>query len=683
MEKNYGRERVLEPRMVVPAAAWKIDNDPHVHAGEMRVQVHRIHVEWDSFRQICQSCGHDEVRVRAKIMDLVQQRGKLHNPFTGTGGLLAGTVEAIGEPFRSDTPVAVGDYLYALTTLRALPLHLESIESIDYLTGQIQCQGHAILFEASPVCKTLSWDGMVYTMTALDEAGNLYNAARLAENLQTVTILGRDALSIYLYATAVHRTSPEAKIIAVCDWTYQDDPWAEDMRAVLADQVEPLLYLDLAEPLQAYDRVRNTLPPADLVIVAEDIIGTETLAVAMAAETGAVYFTTVVNHYDLAQAVAESMGKAIRIYGFDQYVDSYQDFTLALIKEHRETLEALSQLSGMGQRQTKTQTISLEELEGVPNDFVYESPVTGEMVRDVLNIAHYDCNLIIQGETGVGKEKILSLIHQNSQRRGGPCIKINCATIHENLAESDFFGYEPGAFTGAAAQGRKGYFEMANGGILFLDEIGSLPMNMQSKLLRVLQDNTFYRVGGTRSVLVNVRVVAANNVPLKDLIREGKFREDLYYRLNICLIQVPPLRERREDILSLANHFVKGWNQEYRMERGISEEALQVLKRYHWPGNVRELENVVHRLVIGCKGEQITGQEAEELLHQTNAAGPAVVIQREFPVNQKIDFHAIMERQEKVLLQHALSQCGSTRRAAEMLGLPQTTLARKKSKYKL
>ena len=156
---------------------------------------------------------------------------------------------------------------------------------------------------------------------------------------------------------------------------------------------------------------------------------------------------------------------------------------------------------------------------GKEDDFVYQSQVTKSMIDEVMNIAKYDCNVIIQGETGVGKEKVLSLIHQNSERHGNPCIKINCATIAESLAESEFFGYEAGAFTGAQASGKPGYFEMANNGILFLDEIGTLSMNMQSKLLRVLQESQFYRVGGTRQISVNVRVIVANNVPLKGLGR--------------------------------------------------------------------------------------------------------------------------------------------------------------------
>lgn len=278
---------------------------------------------------------------------------------------------------------------------------------------------------------------------------------------------------------------------------------------------------------------------------------------------------------------------------------------------------------------------------------------------------------------------MLSLIHQNSERHGNPCIKINCATIAESLAESEFFGYEAGAFTGAQAGGKPGYFEMANNGILFLDEIGTLSMNMQSKLLRVLQENQFYRVGGTRQISVNVRVIVANNVPLKELVDKGKFREDLYYRLNICKIDVPPLRDRKDDILCLAESFVSNWTKKYKIERELSPEALSALYDYYWPGNVRELENVIHRLVISCKDVVISGEQVDDILNE-NAYGDLIVsVKKNFNRSDHMDFHQLMEQQEKQIIEYALKKEGTTRKAAELLGLPQTTFARKKLKHGL
>lgn len=328
---------------------------------------------------------------------------------------------------------------------------------------------------------------------------------------------------------------------------------------------------------------------------------------------------------------------------------------------------------------------------------MFESPVTAAMIDEVLNVARYDCNVILQGETGVGKEKVFNILYQNSPRRGKPCIKINCATIQENLAESEFFGYEKGAFTGAQASGKAGYFEMANHGTLFLDEIGALSIGMQSKLLRVLQENTFYRVGGTELKHVNVRVVCANNVPLRKLVDEGRFREDLYYRLNICAVDIPPLRERKEDIECLAEAFLEGYVKKYGEEKEFSLEALELLKSYDWPGNVRQLENAVHRLYIGQRGWIIDEKQVEKFLRSCDGVlegGQSVAdayaddelivdLREELRSDDGVDFNRIMEAQEKCLIEYALKREGTTRKAAEYLNMSQATLARKKVRYGL
>ena len=235
----------------------------------------------------------------------------------------------------------------------------------------------------------------------------------------------------------------------------------------------------------------------------------------------------------------------------------------------------------------------------------------------------------------------------------------------------------------AASSGKTGYFELADGGILFLDEIGTLSMNMQSKLLRVLQENQFFKVGGTRQISVNVRVIVANNVPLKDLVEQGTFREDLYYRLNICKIDVPALRERKEDVLCLAQTFADSWTKKYRIHKELSPEALGQLYKYHWPGNVRELENVMHRLIISSRNVVITAEDVDEILNE-NAYGDMMInIRKSFEYSDSLDFHQLMNQQEKQIIEYALKKEGTTRRAAELLGLPQTTLARKKLKYGL
>lgn len=693
MDRNYGLDRVMEPKGLTPATAWRLDNSRELHQGEARIRLERIHLEWDNFQQLCSSCGFDENRIRAKILDIVERRGKLHNPFTGTGGVLMGTVEEVCGENAVVSSVGPGDRIYSLTSLCSVPLYIDEIEEIDFNYGQIVCSGYGILFEASPICRFEEDLSPAYTLAAIDEAGSLFGVFQVAMEQQRkdFVIIGRNACTTMLYAAAIREAiGPRYRVKAVMDEEVRENLSHEEIEKVMHPLIQKTYFVNLSEPLKAYEEIVRQDPElaeVDQVIVAEDIRGAETLGVLLVRQLGAVYFSAVENHYAGAQMVAESMGKFVTMYAFDQYIKDYPEFSIRMVRHIQMKLEEINQIY-----RTRKVHRSLTESHarsilianaGREDDFIYQSPVTKAMVEEVMNVARYDCNVIIQGETGVGKEKVLSLLHQNSERRGNPCVKINCATIAESLAESEFFGYEAGAFTGAQSGGKPGYFEMANNGILFLDEIGTLPLNMQSKLLRVLQENQFYRVGGTKQISVNVRVIVANNVPLRKLVDEGKFREDLYYRLNICCIDVPPLRDRREDILCLAEGFVHSWCRKYHVDRELSPDALQHLYWYHWPGNVRELENVVHRLVISSRDVIITGEDAADILSE-NAYGDMMInIRRNFHQSEQLDFHQLMDQQEKQIIEYALKKEGTTRKAAALLGLPQTTLARKKLKYGL
>lgn len=692
--RYYGQRRVLEPQGVVPATAWKIDNSKEIGSLEARVRLERIHLEWDNFQQICSSCGFDEARVRARIFDFVEKRGKIHNPFTQSGGVLIGTVEEISPDLISEAGISVGDRIYCIASLSGIPIYIEDIISIDFNYGQIICTGYAILFEASPVYlmdNDLSTD---YTLAAIDEAGSLFGAYNLAleHRNQNIFIIGRTTYATMMYAAAVREAvGSGCQIHAIMTLENRETLTNEEREKIMSSVIKRVYFTDLTEPIQALEQIMSENPElgqVDQVIVAEDTFGAETLAVMLVKPFGDVYFTSVENHYGSAQLVAESMGKIVTMYAFDQYIKDYPEFTMRIIRGIKDSLDEVNRIYHTGKREKlrlgRSQERSmLSGVAGRQDGFVYQSQVTKSMVEEIMNVARYDCNVIIQGETGVGKEKVLSLIHQNSDRHAKPCIKINCATIAESLAESEFFGYEAGAFTGAQASGKPGYFEMADDGILFLDEIGTLSMNMQSKLLRVLQENQFFRVGGTRQISVNVRVIVANNVPLKRLVEQGKFREDLYYRLNICKIDVPPLRERKDDILCLAENFAQNWAKKYKIDKELSPEALSRLYDYHWPGNVRELENVVHRLIISSRDVVITGEDVDDILNE-NAYGDMIVsIKKNFDRNENLDFHQLMDQQEKQIIEYALKKEGTTRKAAELLGLPQTTFARKKLKYGL
>ena len=315
------------------------------------------------------------------------------------------------------------------------------------------------------------------------------------------------------------------------------------------------------------------------------------------------------------------------------------------------------------------------------DDIYGENPAFRELISRAKKAARNDASVFIYGETGTGKELLAQSIHHAGSRKDRPFLAQNCAAIPETLLEGILFGTAKGGFTGAVD--RAGLFEQASGGTLLLDEISAMPYDLQSKLLRVLQENSFYRVGGTTPKNVNVRVICANNIPLQKLVNEGKFREDLYYRLNICCINVPPLRERPEDIECLAAAFIDHYSLKYGIQKTFTPEAYQKLEEYHWPGNVRELENTVHRLYISERERQIGEDAVDELLNVNVYNESMIDLKREVRREESLDFNKIMDEQEKKLIAYALKKEGTTRKAAEFLNIPQTTLARKKIKHQL
>jgi Nif-specific regulatory protein len=286
-----------------------------------------------------------------------------------------------------------------------------------------------------------------------------------------------------------------------------------------------------------------------------------------------------------------------------------------------------------------------------------ESSVMRQIYEQVSQVARTNATALLRGESGTGKELVARAIHQNSPRATQPFIKVNCAALPESLFESELFGHERGAFTGAHAR-KKGRFELAQGGTLFLDEIGELPLTTQAKLLRVLQFREFERLGGTETLRPDVRIVAATNVDIERAVESGTFREDLYYRINIFTITLPALRERPQDIPALAEYFMRKFATEHQRKIGrISSAAMELLSRQPFPGNVRELENVIERAVVVCKGSVIQEPDLPEAL-RVAAAG-----------KEKLTLLEAVERLERRLIEEALeSEGGSLVGAARSLG---------------
>ena len=309
----------------------------------------------------------------------------------------------------------------------------------------------------------------------------------------------------------------------------------------------------------------------------------------------------------------------------------------------------------------------VDELQGA-GQIIGTSPAILRTLELVNQVAPSTATVLIQGESGTGKELIANAVHHGSPRRARPFIKVNCAALPETLLESELFGYERGAFTGAVAR-REGRFELADGGTLFMDEIGDLSLATQAKLLRVLQEGEFERLGGTRTLKVDVRLVAATHADLATLVREKGFREDLFYRLNVITIQIPPLRERREDIPLLAQHFLGRYAvKNAKTITGFTDEALDLLQSYAWPGNVRELENVIERAVVLTRGSMISPADLPETLAGADQAARHRVISVGTP----------LEEVEDRLIEETLRYArGDKTLAAKLLGIATRTIYRR------
>ncbi len=304
-------------------------------------------------------------------------------------------------------------------------------------------------------------------------------------------------------------------------------------------------------------------------------------------------------------------------------------------------------------------------------------------MKEIIDLIHHigqtDSTILLLGESGVGKDVLAREIHETSKRKeSGAFIKVNCGAIPKDLLESEFFGYDAGAFTGAKKEGKPGLFELADQGTLFLDEIGEFPLHLQPKLLRVLQDQQFTRVGGTKVIQANVRIVTATNRNLEYMVSRGEFREDLYYRLNVIPIHIPALRERRDDIPLLIGHFLRKFNEEYEKSKSLSMAAMDILCAYHWPGNIRELSNIIERLVLTTKNDVI---EPNELPVAKQSQSTDVSLSKLLKSEQTAT--NLFESVEKNLIESMIQREGSIRKAAKTLGVSHTTLIRKMKKHDL
>jgi len=316
------------------------------------------------------------------------------------------------------------------------------------------------------------------------------------------------------------------------------------------------------------------------------------------------------------------------------------------------------------------------EMKGVDlSSIIFQSKEMERIIEMALRVANVDSTVLLLGESGVGKGMIAKLIHKQSERTNGPFIRVDCAGLPDSLVESELFGYEKGAFTGAKTEGKPGLFELANKGTLFLDEIGEIPLATQSKLLRFLEDHEIIRVGGTEPKEIDVRIIAATNKNIDEMVTAKTFRKDLYYRLNVVPIHILPLRERRDDILPLIFHFLEKFNKAYRKEKILAPETIEALCRYDFPGNIRELANIIERLLVVVEKKRI---EVKDLPSAISVYGT-----KELPypfLFEGIPLKDALNEYESVIIQKTLTKYGSQREAAKALKVDQATISRKVKK---
>ena len=352
------------------------------------------------------------------------------------------------------------------------------------------------------------------------------------------------------------------------------------------------------------------------------------------------------------------------------------------------TIRDLAKLNSLRQKLARTQKINkryqlelshLRRQQMKIDNVVVFSKQMKEIMRLTIQVANVDSTVLITGESGVGKEVVARAIHQAGKGNSKPFIVVNCGAIPENLLESELFGYEKGAFTGANKEGKPGLFELAEGGSLFLDEIGELSMLLQTKLLRAVQEKEITRVGGVRSIKINMRIIASTNRNLKKMVKEGKFRHDLFYRLNVVPIHVPPICQRRESIIPMLNLFLNRFNKQFKKNIKIDPDTLNILEKYDWPGNIREMENLIERLVVISDKDIIDKSYLPEHILDQNyiKTSSNIVIPGLMPLEEAV------KEVEKQLISTAFKKYPTTRETAKALGVSQATIVRKMQRYAL
>ena len=669
----FGSYRSLEPAGALPQLAWRLNTQLPIMGNEVLIQVKTLNINAASFAQLRLEAGGDPAQIIRRVCDIVAMRGKLQNPITGSGGTLMGFVEEVGHEHPAYGELMPGDPICTLVSLNLTPLVLKRVKSVNMRTGQMEVEGYGILFETSLYTRVPSTMPTNLFLAVFGEAGSCYEANLLARPGITAAVVGAAEKVGLLSLFALRRKLGQSgRLIAIAEQR-ADEAMLRDLGIV--DQV---LVADVISPLSAYREIKEKLSGAGIDLTVDCISrpGAEMFSVLITREKGTVYFANPATQFSVAGLGAEGIGKELELLFYRGYIKGHVPFCIRLVEENPALARCFSDRYSPLNSQD-VYTYSAPEAEGAvkfATNIVVHSPEMAEIVRIAQRIAPFNTTVLITGESGTGKEVVADIVWQSSDRQQKPFLKINCAAISDSLFESELFGYEAGSFTGALKGGKAGYFEQADGGTLFLDEIGELSLSSQVKLLRVLQSKEVVRVGGSQPVPVDVRVIAATNRDLSDMVTRGEFREDLYYRLNVINLHVPPLRERRNSILPLVESFLRQYNRLYQVQKGFSDRALELLLEYDWPGNIREMENLIQRLLLCSDRSLITEQDLRRELHggKPPAAPGSPPPASPQPLSNEEDIY-----------RDAAARYHSTREIARALHTSQSTVVRRLKKYGL
>ena len=365
-------------------------------------------------------------------------------------------------------------------------------------------------------------------------------------------------------------------------------------------------------------------------------------------------------------------GKKVLITGTPIYSDNNELSMVVTVVRDITALNKLQEELQSKQREIEKLKLFIRENGGI----IYRSDKMKNIISRAEKCAAYDTTVLIAGETGVGKDMLAKFIHNHSNRKDKVFMEINCAAIPPTLLESELFGYEGGAFTGASKQGKKGIFELSNGGTIFLDEIGEMSLGLQAKLLKVIQDKKVYKVGGEKHIPIDVKIITASNKDIEEMVNMKRCRADLYYRLNVIPIKIPPLRERKEDILPLVNSFLESLISLYKEDKKLDEKAMKLLYDYSYPGNIRELKNLIERAYILSTSSTIMEEDFPKELRSSSTS----VYNKNY---DGMSLKAALDSLEKELIKNAIKNTKTSKEAADLLSVEPSTFTRKRQKYNL